>query len=74
MDHGFGCFGVVLVVFGETALPVEPAEGAFDNPAFGQNLEGMQFRTFDDLKNVAEHGLTPIDNALFITAIEKDFE
>src|SRR6201995_3595440 len=38
----------------------------FDNPALWQHLKGMEVRAFDDFEDVAEHGLAPIDDALFV--------
>ena len=74
MDHGLGSCGIVLVVLGQTAIPVEPAEGSFDNPALRQHLKGMEVRAFDDFEDVAEHSLAPIDDALFVAAVDKDFK
>jgi hypothetical protein len=34
----------------------------------------MEFRAFDDFENVAEHSLAPIDDALFVAAVDKDFK
>jgi hypothetical protein len=34
----------------------------------------MEVRAFDDFEDVAEHGLAPIDDALFVAAVDKDFK
>lgn len=34
----------------------------------------MKFGTFDDFDHIAKHGLAPIDDALFVAAIDKNFE
>ncbi len=63
----------MLIVFGQAPLPVEPTKGSFDNPTLGQHLESMEVRTLDDFDQVAEHRFAPIDDALFVTAIDQDF-
>ena len=52
VDQGFGGLGVVLVVFGQTAVPVEPAEGSFNDPAFRQDFEFVEFWAFDDFQSI----------------------
>jgi hypothetical protein len=39
----------ILPIFGEPATPVEPCDGAFDDPAFWQHNESVQFGALDDL-------------------------
>jgi hypothetical protein len=39
----------ILPVPGEPAASVEPCDGAFDDPSFGQDDEGVQFVALDDL-------------------------
>lgn len=39
MDDGFSGGMEQFVVFGETARPVEPGEGTFDDPSLGQQVE-----------------------------------
>jgi len=39
--------GPVLEILGQPTTPVKPGKGAFDHPAFGQNLKA-RIRTFDD--------------------------
>ena len=39
----------ILPIFGEPAASVEPGDGAFDDPSFGQDDEGVQFVALDDL-------------------------
>lgn len=70
----------MFIVLGQAAEPSEPAEGAFDDPAFWRHLEEGKFGekgkfgAFDDRKEMAEDGLAPVDNTLFVAAIDKDFE
>ena len=64
----------MLVVFGQTAVPVEPAEGSFNDPAFRQDFEFVEFWAFDDFQNRAEHGLAPVNDTWFIASIDKDLE
>ena len=61
----------MFVVFCQAPIPIEPAEGSFDDPAFGQDLESVKLGAFDDLEQVTKHGLAPIDDALFIAAIDR---
>ena len=42
--------GMVFVIFGEAAIIGKPAKGSFDNPAFGQNFEGVERMALDDLQ------------------------
>jgi hypothetical protein len=39
----------ILPVLGEPATSVEPGDGSFDDPSFGQHDEGVQFAALDDL-------------------------
>jgi len=64
----------VFVVFCQAAIPIEPAEGSFDDPAFGQELESVKFGAFDDLDQVTKHGLAPIDDTLLVTTIDEDYK
>lgn len=41
MDIGLGAFIVVFVVPVKPPVIGEPSEGAFDNPAFGQDVEPL---------------------------------
>jgi len=51
-DHGFAGSGIGFVVAGESAGLHEPAEGAFDDPAFGLDDEafGRGVGAFDDVQ------------------------
>ena len=64
----------MLEVLGEPSMPCKPREGALDDPAFGQDNKPGKVWPFDDFKAVAEHGLGPMDDALFVAAIHEDFE
>jgi hypothetical protein len=54
-DHGEADEGddgacVSLEVASESAIASDPGEGAFDDPSFWQNDEGMQFGALDDFE------------------------
>ncbi len=49
-DEGLAIGGVVFVIFGEAAVIGKPAEGSLHNPAFGQDLEGVESLAFDDFQ------------------------
>lgn len=49
-DEGGDGSGVALEVAREAAVAADPGEGAFDDPAFGQDDEAMQLGAFDDLE------------------------
>ena len=40
---------MTLEVFGQATASTDPGEGAFDDPALGENDEAMQFIALDDL-------------------------
>lgn len=40
----------------------------------GKTFELVEFWAFDEFQNMAEHGFAPVDDALFVAAIDKDFE
>lgn len=61
-----------FVVFAESARPVEPGEGALNDPALGQHLKDMLFVSFDDLDGVAEHIAGPVDQFSCIAAVGED--
>jgi hypothetical protein len=50
----------------------EPGEGAFDDPALGQDDELSSIAAFDDLHRPGQHGHHPIDQLAGIAAIGKD--
>ncbi len=39
MDHRFTRLGQILVIFTQPATPIEPPEGAFNDPPLGQDHE-----------------------------------
>ena len=45
MDHGIGYVDALLVVADEATPPCHPAEGSFDDPSPGKNVE--PFGSFD---------------------------
>ena len=51
-NHRFAVLGKALVVFGKSTVVVEPAEGALDNPALGQEHESFHIiRPLHDLQD-----------------------
>jgi hypothetical protein len=63
----------ILPVPGESATSVEPCDGAFDDPAFGQHDEGVQFVALDDLDDpVAALGSGQRDARSLITGVGED--
>ena len=48
-DHGFVAGGQVLVVADGAAVLADPGEGSLDNPAAGQDLEGVRGAPGDNL-------------------------
>ena len=49
-DEGRGGRRVTLEVAAEASIAADPRQGSFDDPAFGQDDEAMQFVAFDDLQ------------------------
>ena len=41
---------MAFIVSRQTPVPADPAEGAFNDPAFGENHEAVQVRAFHDLQ------------------------
>ncbi len=41
MDHGFTVLRFAFIVLGVAATAADPSEGAFDDPAFGKDDEGL---------------------------------
>jgi hypothetical protein len=70
MDHGVGYIDALLVVADEATPPCHPAEGSFDNPAPGENVE--PFGSFDPAHDFDDelqegglvHQLCPIISAV----------
>ena len=61
-----------FVVLGESPGPVEPGEGAFDDPAFGQDLEAFVVAAFDHLDGIAEHFFGSVDQGSRVAAVHED--
>jgi hypothetical protein len=49
-DESRGSPGIALEVAGQSAVAADPGQGSFDDPAFGQDDEAVQFIAFDDLQ------------------------
>jgi hypothetical protein len=63
----------ILPIFGEPAASVEPGDGAFDDPSFGQDDEGVQFVALDDLDDpVAAFGNGQRDARSAIPGVGED--
>ena len=54
VDHGFGGLLAEFAFFEEASGAVEPSEGSFYDPAYGQDLEALPVAAFEDLRGVAE--------------------
>lgn len=52
-DEGGDGVSVALEVARQTSIAADPGEGSFDDPAFGQNDELVQFTALDDLDDPA---------------------
>ena len=77
MDHGdvnegFAGLGMELIVFAEPAVVVDPGDGAFDDPAAGQQDETLGgVRAFDDLQDPAAERLFAVRGVcLFLQAMQ----
>src|SRR5439155_27287586 len=55
-DHGFVAGGQVLVVPDCAAVLADPGEGPLDDPAAGQDFEGVRFALGDDLQGHLQAG------------------
>ena len=63
----------IFPVPGEPSTPVEPCNGVFDDPAFGQDDEGVQFVALDDLDDpVAAFGSGQRDARSLLSGVYKD--
>ncbi len=72
VDHGFRRVVAEFIVFAESSGPVEPGEGALDDPSFRQHLKGMLFVPFDDLDGVIKHIAGPVDQLARVAAVGED--
>ena len=54
MDHLQACVQFPFAVFPESSAFFKPAEGAFDDPSFGHDGEGVEVAPFGDLDGCAE--------------------
>lgn len=76
IDEGFGRRYGMLIVFTESAKAAEPGEGAFDDPASGQQFEVMQRRrVFDDFQSEPTprpKSAHPFDQPASVAAVRPD--
>ncbi len=73
MNHGLATLGERLVIFAQAAIPSEPREGAFDDPAFGQHDKSRQIVVaFDDLQNPSTQSAGPLDQLTDIAPVGPD--
>jgi hypothetical protein len=66
--------GFAFIIFGQTAIAAKPSEGAFDDPALGEDLEAGE-GAFDDLEVEAatgNHGVCPRQELSGIAAVSED--
>ena len=69
-DHGFVAGGEAFVVADGPAVLADPGEGALDDPAAGQDLEGVQVRGApDDLEGELERAGGPGDELAGVDAV-----
>jgi hypothetical protein len=68
---------VPFVVAHQAAVPTDPGEGAFDDPALGQNLEAVQIGALDDFqmpgagaRDARGHARSPI-SAIGVDALDE---
>jgi hypothetical protein len=72
-NHGFAIFWQQFVVFAQAAIPVEPRESPFHDPAFRQHDKaGQVIRPFDDLQGPMIRHLDPLDQLAGITPVGPD--
>src|ERR1700730_4490448 len=50
-DEGDNCAGVALEIARQATIAADPGQGAFDDPALGQDDEFVQFVALDDLEH-----------------------
>jgi len=72
VDHGFSRVVTKFVVLGEAAGPVQPCEGAFDDPTFGQHLKQVLLGASNHFHAIAEHLLCPVDQRACVAAVDID--
>jgi hypothetical protein len=73
IDHRRGNFCSALVAAVEPTMASEPAKGANDNSAAGQDNEfGRRVRTLDNFQGTAPKGWRPSDQSCRIAAVGPD--
>src|SRR5690606_41036814 len=73
MDQGqinkaFSYIQTLFIIFAQAAKTVEPAKGAFSNPALWQNLKACLLTTMGDLRAHAKDLLTPMEQGITVVA------
>src|SRR5690606_17204392 len=73
MDHGqinkaFSYIQTLFIIFAQASKTVEPAKGAFNNPALWQNLKACLRTTMGDLRAHAKDLLTPMEQGIHVVA------
>jgi len=72
-NHGFTVFRQEVVVFAQAAVPIEPRESPFHDPAFRQHDKaGQVIRSFDDLQGPMVRCLDPLDQLAGIAPVGPD--
>ena len=71
-DHGLAVLRQGLVVFGQATVLAEPGEGAFHDPALGQDDESPGRVSFHDLDNATAPAADPMQELPGIGAVGKD--
>jgi len=71
-DHGLAMLRQGLVVFGQSTVLAEPGEGAFHDPALGQDDESPAGVSLHDLDNAAAPAADPMQEPPGIAGIGKD--
>lgn len=73
IDHRLARLDGVFIVLAESAIPVQPTEGPFHNPAVRMDLEPrLSLLSFDDLQSPSTDGFGPFDELTRIAAIGPD--
>jgi len=72
IDHRLTAVRQRLVVFAQAAVFAEPAEGAFDDPTFGQHHELMNVGPLDDFDRSFERAFGHVHKLACVAAVGPD--